>query len=174
MGESEFLAGCAMRKKLKYGDRYIMVDVLNSSPLRVQISEGEESREIVLDHALTSGSGRFRHGDQYTSYFVTESPTEVWVTLAGETFCFEKSKGPAGGEDDHHGGFTAPMPGKVIKVPVKVGDTVEKGQVLVVMEAMKMEHRIEAPADGVVTALHCQQDMLVEQDYRLLEFEAET
>jgi len=173
MGTSQFLAGGAMRKKLKFGDRYLMVDVLETQPLRVQISEEEESREVLLDLPLTSGSGRFRNGDWYTSYFVTESPTGVWVTLAGETFFFEKSSGQGSGDDDHHGGFSAPMPGKVIKVPVKVGDSVEKGQVLVIMEAMKMEHRIEAPGNGVVTALHCQENMLVEQDYNLLEFEPE-
>ena len=44
----------------------------------------------------------------------------------------------------------APMPGKVIAVNVAVGDTVEKGQVLAVMEAMKMEHSLAAPRDGVV------------------------
>jgi 3-methylcrotonyl-CoA carboxylase alpha subunit len=42
------------------------------------------------------------------------------------------------------------MPGKVIAVNVGVGDTVEKGQVLAVMEAMKMEHSLAAPRDGVV------------------------
>lgn len=44
----------------------------------------------------------------------------------------------------------APMPGKVIAVNVAVGDAVEKGQVLAVMEAMKMEHSLAAPRDGVV------------------------
>jgi propionyl-CoA carboxylase alpha chain len=42
------------------------------------------------------------------------------------------------------------MPGTVVRVEVNVGDRVAKGQVLVVIEAMKMEHRIAAPADGVV------------------------
>ena len=45
---------------------------------------------------------------------------------------------------------TAPMPGKIISIAVKAGDTVEKGQPLLVMEAMKMEHTISAPADGKV------------------------
>ena len=42
------------------------------------------------------------------------------------------------------------MPGKIISIAVKAGDTVEKGQPLLVMEAMKMEHTISAPADGKV------------------------
>jgi len=51
------------------------------------------------------------------------------------------------------GRLTAPMPGKVVSFAVKAGDAVAKGQPLAVMEAMKMEHTIAAPADGVVQEL---------------------
>ncbi len=51
---------------------------------------------------------------------------------------------------EHAGGLTAPMPGKIIAVQVKNGDKVKRGQPLLVMEAMKMEHTISAPADGTV------------------------
>ena len=51
------------------------------------------------------------------------------------------------------GRLTAPMPGKVVSFAVKAGDAVTRGQALAVMEAMKMEHTIAAPADGVVEEL---------------------
>ena len=51
------------------------------------------------------------------------------------------------------GRLTAPMPGKVVSFAVKAGDKVTKGQALAVMEAMKMEHTIAAPVDGVVEEL---------------------
>ncbi|MBC7647912.1 MAG: biotin/lipoyl-binding protein, partial [Vitreoscilla sp.] len=51
------------------------------------------------------------------------------------------------------GRLTAPMPGKVVSFAVKAGDKVSKGQALAVMEAMKMEHTIAAPLDGVVEEL---------------------
>ena len=58
------------------------------------------------------------------------------------------------GETAGEGGrLTAPMPGKVVSFAVKVGDAVKKGQALAVMEAMKMEHTIAAPADGTVAEL---------------------
>ncbi len=58
------------------------------------------------------------------------------------------------GEGQAEGGrLTAPMPGKVISFAVKAGDTVRRGQPLAVMEAMKMEHTIAAPADGIVAEL---------------------
>ena len=58
------------------------------------------------------------------------------------------------GETQAEGGrLTAPMPGKVVSFSVKAGDAVTKGQPLAVMEAMKMEHTIAAPADGTVAEL---------------------
>ena len=58
------------------------------------------------------------------------------------------------GEGLSEGGrLTAPMPGKVVSFSVKAGDKVSKGQALAVMEAMKMEHTIAAPADGTVAEL---------------------
>ncbi|WP_300659637.1 acetyl/propionyl/methylcrotonyl-CoA carboxylase subunit alpha [Hydrogenophaga sp.] len=51
------------------------------------------------------------------------------------------------------GRLTAPMPGKVLSFAVKAGDVIKKGQALAVMEAMKMEHTIAAPADGTVAEL---------------------
>ena len=57
------------------------------------------------------------------------------------------SAGPEGGQ------LTAPMPGKVVAFFVRPGQLVTKGQPLAVLEAMKMEHTIAAPADGVVEAL---------------------
>lgn len=57
--------------------------------------------------------------------------------------------------DEHHaaGSQLAPMPGSVVRVEVSAGDRVDQGQVLVVLEAMKMEHRIIAGAPGVVSAV---------------------
>jgi 3-methylcrotonyl-CoA carboxylase alpha subunit len=58
------------------------------------------------------------------------------------------------GEAAQEGGrLTAPMPGKVVSFAVKAGDKVKAGQPLAVMEAMKMEHTISAPKDGVVAEL---------------------
>ncbi|WP_019559824.1 acetyl/propionyl/methylcrotonyl-CoA carboxylase subunit alpha [Caldimonas manganoxidans] len=58
------------------------------------------------------------------------------------------------GDSGHEAGrLTAPMPGKLLAVHVSVGQSVKKGQALAVMEAMKMEHTIAAPTDGVIEAL---------------------
>ena len=59
----------------------------------------------------------------------------------------------AGEAQSEAGRLTAPMPGKVVSFHIKVGDSVSRGQTLAVMEAMKMEHTIAAPDDGVVTEI---------------------
>ena len=58
----------------------------------------------------------------------------------------------------------APMPGNIIKVNVKVGAAVKKGDVLVVLEAMKMENDVCAPQDGVVASVEVAQGATVETD----------
>jgi 3-methylcrotonyl-CoA carboxylase alpha subunit len=67
--------------------------------------------------------------------------------------------------------FSAPMNGTVVEVAVQAGDKVAAGAMLVVMEAMKMEHAIYAPAAGTVTEVFCQQGQLVDGGAELLAFE---
>ncbi len=62
---------------------------------------------------------------------------------------------PMAGVDHDAGSLHAPMPGMVVRVEVKPGDTVSEGKVLVVMEAMKMEHTLRSPHAGTVTEVHC-------------------
>ena len=62
----------------------------------------------------------------------------------------------------------APMPGNIMKVNCKAGDSVKKGDVLVVLEAMKMENDICAPADGVVASVEVAKGATVETDALLV------
>jgi 3-methylcrotonyl-CoA carboxylase alpha subunit len=64
-----------------------------------------------------------------------------------------RAEGSAGGPGGD-GAILSPMPGKVIAVDVAAGDTVTKGQKLLTLEAMKMEHSLAAPFDGVVAELN--------------------
>ena len=64
---------------------------------------------------------------------------------------------PAGGEQ-----VSSPMPGTILAVNVAVGDTVKRGQVLMILEAMKMENEIMCPRDGRVTAIQTTKGAAVE------------
>jgi 3-methylcrotonyl-CoA carboxylase alpha subunit len=72
------------------------------------------------------------------------------------------------------GAIVSPMPGKIVKVPVREGDTVAERDLLVVLEAMKMEHRIEAPRGGVVKSVAVAPGALVTGGATLVELEAES
>ena len=79
------------------------------------------------------------------------------------------------GTDDQNpdnASLKAPMHGSVVDLLVGVGDMVKKGDTLVIMEAMKMEHTIVAPADGAVSEFFFEKGDLVESDAELLAFEA--
>jgi len=67
------------------------------------------------------------------------------------------------------GAVTSPMPGKIVKVAIKAGDTVAERDLLVVLEAMKMEHRIEAPRAGVVRSVSASPGALVAAGATLVE-----
>ena len=75
---------------------------------------------------------------------------------------------PKGDEADAHGGLRAPMPGRILVVNVQAGDAVARGAPLVVMEAMKMEHTITAPAAGVVQKVMCAVGEQVKEGTELL------
>lgn len=90
-----------------------------------------------------------------------------WVHIFGHTIKLEYIEpGTIGSEEG--GSLTAPMPGKILEVYVSVGDTVEAGQALMMMEAMKMEHRIIASHDGTVEAIHFNTGEQVAQGAKLL------
>ena len=73
------------------------------------------------------------------------------VTMAGTTTSLEMvPRFTLPGTEAPTGGLTAPMPGKVLDVLATAGDVVTAGQAMVVLEAMKMEHRMTAPFDGTV------------------------
>jgi 3-methylcrotonyl-CoA carboxylase alpha subunit len=87
---------------------------------------------------------------------VLEHEHELAVFLDGESWQFTAVDplAPPAGADVAGGRLTAPMPGRVIQLLVAPGDSVRQGQALMVIEAMKMEHTIAAPRDGVVQAVN--------------------
>ncbi len=94
-----------------------------------------------------------------------------WVTVNGRTYLLTKSTGGrrTGGGGQHGAGeLTAPMPGQVRAVNVSEGELVTRGQTLLLLEAMKMEIRVQALTDGVVKLLRVRQGQTVERDQILI------
>jgi 3-methylcrotonyl-CoA carboxylase alpha subunit len=101
---------------------------------------------------------------------VLDHGSETAVFLGGESWQLVEIDplAPAAGEDPTTGRLTAPMPGRVTQLMVEPGSHVRRGEALMVIEAMKMEHTITAPADGVVEAVRFAVGELVEEGAELI------
>ena len=108
--------------------------------------------------------GVVRVGKRTVPVQVNRVGDSAWVHGPwGDVEIVEKSPFPTSEIEEESGSLHAPMPGKVVSVNVKVGDEVKKGQTLVVIEAMKMEHAIGSPEDGVVSEVRVGYDEQVER-----------
>jgi len=126
------------RMLLRDGDAEIAIDMMN---------EGEGWQAILLGrtNAIPVGSlpeniGVYRDG--HTLIFVDGARQHRFIHVVPLD---DADRGEGAG-----GGLTAPMPGKVVQALVAVGDSVVRGQTVMILEAMKMEHAISAPADGTI------------------------
>lgn len=102
---------------------------------------------------------------------------ENWTAVVnGETFEITvPDSGPApkqrrssGGKSKKSGKVSANIPGKVVTVEVALGDEVTEGQVVMILEAMKMQNEIQAPVSGTVTEIHCEEGQSIEANVPLL------
>ncbi len=99
---------------------------------------------------------------------VSCSGDDVWVTSAGATTRWRRFEQRRGAALETGNSVMSPMTGKVVVVSVVVGDVVSKGDVLVVVEAMKMEQPLLAPRDGVVARVACAAGELVDGGVELV------
>jgi acetyl/propionyl-CoA carboxylase alpha subunit len=98
---------------------------------------------------------------------------KMWLHLDGRSYELEKPPTRAAAIAGSGGNsLRAPMPGQVRKVLVRAGEQVQAGAVLMMLEAMKMEIRIQAPADAKVTQVTVKEGQSIEKDQLLVELEA--
>lgn len=108
-------------------------------------------------------------GERRLRAYLAHDGSSRYVALAGESWRLEPPK-PRGRKAEAGGGsLAASMPGKVLDVLVTKGQPVESGTPLVILEAMKMELRVAAPAAGVVLQIYVRPGEVVDQGQRLVE-----
>ncbi len=122
-------------------------------------------------------AGKFRHvalddGQPMAAVSGFRDEERVVVFHEGQAFAFDRSARGSVGAAAGDGAILAPMPGKVTSVEVSAGDAVTKGQRLLTLEAMKMEHGLVAPFDGVVAELNAVAGAQVQVDAVLARIEA--
>jgi 3-methylcrotonyl-CoA carboxylase alpha subunit len=147
---------------IDYDEHRVDVDRTGSGRIRIS-AEGEESIVEVLYY----GDGRIRAliDEEPLEAGILLGSDEVLISLRGETHTLRKPQPPSvddtGPGADAAASLTAPMPGTVVKVLVEEGQEVEEGQLLLVLEAMKMEQPVSAPHAGVVHSLPFDEGSLV-------------
>jgi 3-methylcrotonyl-CoA carboxylase alpha subunit len=101
------------------------------------------------------------------------SQIELWLDGNAHRFMLVDPDERRAAAQSGHGHLTAPMPGKIIAVLVETGAVVARGQPLVTMEAMKMEHTVAAPFDGVVETIRFEVGDLVSEGADLIHLSAQ-
>ena len=132
---------------------------------------GEKIVDIEILQAKDGKLDLLVDGKQITAY-VSSDNAKRWVTVNGQTFVLTKPAAGAkqkGTGHDHASELVAPMPGQVRAVSVVEGESVTKGQTLLVLEAMKMEIRIQAPRAGKVARLFVKSGQTVDREQMLIE-----
>ena len=146
-------------------------------PRRVRVTgtDGEWVAELGANGVTLSGvSGAFVVTDEGAGRFLVDDSSAaaagvgdvVWVSIDGHVFEFQVTQDagaarPASRDQD---ALSPPMSATVVRIAVKPGDRVHDGDVLIALEAMKMELPIRSPADATVTAVHCREGELVQPD----------
>jgi 3-methylcrotonyl-CoA carboxylase alpha subunit len=124
----------------------------HTTGLQVQVQDTTEPLQFERLHTgaldITLGTQRIQ-----ARVYANGEVLHVFTPLGATTITRVDALAHAGDTQGETGRLTAPMPGKVVSFAVRAGDVVKKGQPLAIMDAMKMEHTIAAPADGVVAEL---------------------
>ena len=104
------------------------------------------------------------------------------ATVEGQTFSIEvpnaqaapRARRGGGGKKKKSGTVSANIPGKVVTDEVKEGDVVKEGQVILILEAMKMQNEIQAPVNGTVINVACEEGQAIEANVPLVVIEPES
>ena len=122
------------------------------------------------------GNGRYlvTEGNEQMVAHARVAGQQTWVSIGARTFVIDRSSSSTGSRrtsQDDPASLSSPMPATVVAVKVEPGHAVAAGDVLVVLEAMKMELTITAPRSARVKAVNCRDGELVQPGVALIELE---
>ncbi|MFX1506134.1 MAG: biotin/lipoyl-containing protein [Promethearchaeota archaeon] len=138
--------------------------------------EDEEEKELQVS-AKILGAGQFQFSLENIIYkcSVSKDGNIRFIHLDGEDYEIKRVSEAAeeefGEAEEDLGSLSSPMPGRIVKLLVKPGDRVKKGQDLIIVEAMKMENKIASPIDGVVKKVFFPEGDQIEANVPLIEID---
>jgi 3-methylcrotonyl-CoA carboxylase alpha subunit len=143
----------------------------------MKLSCGDKAAEVRIEGGIAVIEGRrlpfeamragerleaIRAGSDVVAVRAVRDGNRVLVWCAGSVHEFRRATGRAAAAGEASGDLLAPMPGRVRRVVLGAGEKVGRGDVLLILEAMKMEHAIRAPRDGTVVKIFYGEGELVE------------
>lgn len=141
------------RAAYTWGERELVVEYADRGAGALEVRVGDASHTVCFGE-LEDGAVAFVLDDHRVRVGVRTHEGRHYCTVDGRAVVLDDvPRFPVSTGESASDGAFAPMPGAIIAVKVAAGDTVTTGQTLVVMEAMKMEHAIGAPHDGVVAEM---------------------
>lgn len=142
----------------------VAIEDLPDGRHRLRVDDWEE----VVDEIRWEGNRlHFRQGPHWRTLWIATTEKGVWVAMEGRTWFLEVARKagrqrPATAQQD--GRLRAPVPAQVREIRVREGERVQQGQVVAILEAMKMEFRLQAPFDGVVVQIGAEPGQVVERE----------
>lgn len=139
---------------------------------RYVIKIGEQGYSVQVNHfEADTGELVFTVDREHIHAYTADDGPHRYVALGSDVYTLTKAdpsrrKRTVGSGDNN---LAAVMPGQIVKVQVAEGDSVTRGQLLIVLEAMKMEIRVTAPHDGRVARILCKAGQIVDRGQTLLE-----
>ncbi|MFQ3567751.1 MAG: biotin/lipoyl-containing protein [Aggregatilineales bacterium] len=160
------------------GIYHVQVERLNDGRVRARINDRE--RIVTVGRCAEGWWVQFADEEpaRVQRVYLASAKAQRWASLDGSAYAFSASPGSgqshspavrAGSRGTGSGNVTAPMPGLVRAVLIALGEQVERGQSLLLLEAMKMEIRVSAPVAGRVQRLLAEAGALVERGQLLVE-----
>ena len=164
-----------MKLQYQWGDETITLDATRSGDV-VTVKVGDQTL-TVQGSALQDGALALKIDGRPATVITATDGDDRHLAMGAHRLRTTRLQGRGGRRrrsGGAGGGLTSPMPGQVLRVMAEAGQAVKAGQTLMLLEAMKMEHAIKAPRDGVIKRICFNAGDMVTQGAELIELESES
>jgi len=157
--------------EFEFSDNTSLVGTVNGAPFQMDLMDKQWAKHVIHnDKSYSISIVAFRPKDK--TCVIQINNHEILVSIEDRFDALLKQLGMDSTDNEKVNEVMAPMPGLVLSIHISPGDSVSKGDRLVVLEAMKMENIIKSPCDGVIRSLEVACSEAVEKNQILIRFES--
>ena len=144
---------------------------VNSKPFNWDMVEIKDGNFHILHNHKSYNAEVLEADYQKKSFLIKINNTKYTVSVKDRFDILLDQLGMSNANSAKVNDLKAPMPGLIVDVKVQVGDTIKKGDTILILEAMKMENVLKATGDGIVKAIKISPKQNVEKNQVMIEFE---